>query len=365
MRTNRFNNVLTTTLLSALTLGLIAAPLTVTTTTPVLAKKSKATVDPAEQNMREGIAAMNAKDYDVAIDSFLQAIYFSRNKYNPEAHWALGLCYKATRQYVKAVEALQTHLRQVTKKAPDARLDLAECYLDLGDFDNAEKQIDMAFTDSDGKNWARQRYTMGKLQEKMNQPGQALNHYTRALEEKKHYTEAFMGKARCEVKLRRYNEALKDYTEILELGPLMRGVDFHELYYNMGSILRVRGDHQGAADHWRLALEQNPESFDAHLALGNMFDDEKHISSAIKEYQAAMRNAPKGYDVGGLGRRIQYLESSMKPAELVPVVKPTPTMRKQYSDAMRRRQGETFDSAPQGGQGGGKPPVPGTGDAGF
>jgi tetratricopeptide (TPR) repeat protein len=310
---------------------------------PAQARKKfdKATAEPSEANLKQGLDLIKQSNYEAAIDSFQQAIYFSRNHYNPEAYKLLGICYKATRQYSKAIEALRMQLSQTTVPEPDVRIDLAECLLEIGEIDKARDEISRAYSDSQGRSTHRQRFAMGEMHEKMKDYGQANGCYEAALEEKKTYTDAAMGIARTDVLLKRYNEALKMYRTILDKGPLFPKVNYEELYYNMGNCFLNRGDHQGALDHWRMALETNPESFDCHLALGRMLDEEKHYSSATKEYEAALRCLPKN---GGLGmrdqimRRLQYIEAQLAPREAAPVVKPSPQMRQEYEDSIKQRQ---------------------------
>ncbi len=312
---------------------------------PALARShDKGTAEPADLNFADGMKRIRDRDYEGGADSFLQAVYFSRNHYNPEAYKYLGLCYKAMRQNAKAVEALTTHLKQVTEPAPDARIDLAEVYLNMGEFDKARASIDQAYVDAGGHGTYRQKYAMGELYEKMKDFGQALGFYDSAIEEKNNFTDAWMGKARIEVLLEKWNDALKDYREILERGPGLAHVNYEETYYNMGTCLYKRGDHQGAIDHWRLALQDNPDSFDAHLSLGKIFDEEKHISSAVHEYELALRNAPKGYNPTIINKRLQYLEALVKPKEAAPVIKPSPQMRQEYEESLKRRG--TFESTP-------------------
>jgi len=302
------------------------------------AKFDKATAEPAEENFKAGIKQIREHNYEAGLDSMQQAIYFSRNHYNPEAQKYMALCYKAMRNYPKAIQAFLDHLQQTTEKAPDARTDLAECYIETGEIEKARRAIDEAFRDSsyaDGTH--RQRYAQGEMHERLGDNGQALGFYDSALSQKPSYTEAWMAKARVMVKLKNYNQALKEYRAMLEKGPFLKNVKFDELYYNMGTCLIQRGDHQGALDHWRLALEANPEMFDAHLALARMLDDERHISSAIKEYQAALRTMPEGSaSKDKIEKRLLWLEQQLTPKDTPAEIKPSPSMRREFEESERR-----------------------------
>ena len=299
-------------------------------------RHDSATVEPTELHMKEGLRLMKGKDYEGAADEFLQACYFSRNNYCPQGWLNLGLCYKAQRNYAKAIEPLTKHLAQTTEKACDAHVDLAECYINLGEYDKADKQINAARIDADNNN-LRPWYAMGELYEKMNRFGDAMEAYQTALGDRPYkFTEAWMGKARCLIKLNppRYNEALKEYKDIIESA--VKGVDWVELYYNMAMCLYKRGDHQGAIDHLLEALKINPDHYESHLTLAHIFDEEKHITSAINQYEHALRCASKNVGTDVINKRIVYLQAQLKSDERDKEVKPSPYMRQQEQEQVQQ-----------------------------
>jgi tetratricopeptide (TPR) repeat protein len=224
MKASRFRSVSLSLLL--LCASGISVLLVLPQETEARSKFEKASVDPAEDNFKQGMALIRANNWEAAIDSFQQAIYFSRNRYNPKAHHMLGLCFKATRQYGKAVQALLEHLKQTTEPAPDARIDLAECYIEIGEFDKARAEIQDSFRESPyNQSNHRQRYAQGELSERLGENAQALAFYRNAIEEKPLYTDAWLAKARVEVKIGEYKEAIKDYRTILEKSMIMRGIN--------------------------------------------------------------------------------------------------------------------------------------------
>jgi tetratricopeptide (TPR) repeat protein len=302
-------------------------------------RNDKATVEPAELHLKEGAKKMKAGDFEGASDEFQQACYFARNQYCPLGWLNLGLCYKELHEYPKAIEALLKHLSQTTEKAVDAHLDLAECYIDTSQFDKADEQINLARIDAE-YNHPRSYYTLGELCEKINKPGEALEAYNTALAERPwHFYDAWMGRARVEIKMKppRYNDALKDYKEILESVPGSK-INWVELYYNMAQCLYKRGDHQGAIDHLLEALKINPDHFDSHVALGHIFDEEKHITSAINQYEAALRTAPKSASTEQLNKRIIFLQGQVSTQERPKEIKPTPYMRQQQAQEQQQQQ---------------------------
>src|ERR1700733_1950046 len=55
----------------------------------------KSTAEPSSENFDEGMRRFKAKEYDGAVDSFLQSIYFARNGYCPQGYFWLGKSYFA------------------------------------------------------------------------------------------------------------------------------------------------------------------------------------------------------------------------------------------------------------------------------
>ncbi|MBY0550090.1 MAG: tetratricopeptide repeat protein [Candidatus Obscuribacterales bacterium] len=326
---------------------ILAAGLIITALSPpaVSARGDKATVEPAELNMRTGLTNMRNRDYEAAADNFLQSVYFSRNHYNPQAYLYYAMCLKAQRKYAKAIEAYKEHLKQTTENAANARVDLAECYMEINEMDQAREQIDKARGEAD-YNEKRPIYAMGEMSEKLGDLGPALESYLAALDQKPwKYTEAWLGAARIYVKLGDYNRAIAEYKDIIN--STIKNVNWTEVYYNYGNCLYKRGDHQGAIDRWLYAIKADPDAFDCHVALASVFDEEKHLSSAIKEYESAVRCAPKGYDLTKINQRMLFLQSKLQQQEARKEVKPSPYMRQQ----------EEQQNAPQSK----KPPV----DSGF
>lgn len=308
---------------------ILAAGLIITALSPpaVSARGDKATVEPSELNMRAGLTNMRNRDYEAAADNFLQSVYFSRNHYNPQAYLYYGLCLKAQRKYSKAIEAFKEHLKQTTENAANARVDLAECYMEINEMDQAREQIEKARGEAD-YNDKRPIYAMGEMSEKLGDLGPALEAYLAALDQKPwKYTEAWLGAARIYVKLGQYNRAITEYKAIID--STLKNVNWTEVYYNYGNCLYKRGDHQGAIDRWLYAIKADPDAFDCHVALASIFDEEKHLSSAIKEYESAVRCAPKNYDLAKINQRMLYLQSKLQQQEARKEVKPSPYMRQQ------------------------------------
>lgn len=323
--------------------------------------KDKATADPAKNSIKLGETAMYKKDYDTAIDQFKQAIYFARNQYNPLAWKYLGMAYKAQREYPKAIEAFNTHLKQVTAPSIAARCDLADCYVNMGDYAQARKEIQKANVESQGDTDAIVSAQMAKLAEKMGEYEKALDYFDIAIKRDPHLTMALMGRARMEVRIgitknrdQMMNNGLKHYLEIIDNRHENFGIDYEEAYYNMAQVFYKKGDHQNCIDHLHYALKDTPNSFQCHLALGKVFDDEKHFASAVKEYEKAIANAPRGTDVEKIKTRILFLQQKASGGEqqAVPSIKPSPLMRQQVNQQKQGGLSNPYDNKKPSGDSG-------------
>src|SRR5277367_5258668 len=109
----------------------------------------KSTAEPSQENFEEGQSRYKAKELDGAIDSFLQAIYFSRNGYNPSAYFWLGLTYyDKGGQDQKAIDALTKCCEQSLKFEPDAHYLLGELYLRNKRLDDASREAGLMLNQS-------------------------------------------------------------------------------------------------------------------------------------------------------------------------------------------------------------------------
>lgn len=300
-------------------------------------KKDKGTVEPSIMHFKEGEKYLKEKDYERAADAFLQAAYFARNSYNPKAWYKVGICRKQLKEWPKAIEAFQGHLDQKDFDSPDGWIDLAECYIEIGEIDKARAAIEKGRNEADYQN-KRPIYAMGKLYEKLGDPSMAINFYIDALDQKPWtYGEAWMGLARCQLKVNEPEAAARNYREMLD-SLTVKGLDLNEVHYNYGSSLSLRGNHQGAIDNWHYAIKLDPKCFNCYVALASLFDEEKHLSSAIKAYENAIRLAPKGANTKALETRMQFLQTQLQGDQGRREIKPTPYMRQEMDRQEQSRR---------------------------
>jgi tetratricopeptide (TPR) repeat protein len=305
----------------------------------VLASKDVNTVDPAVEHYKTGLDAMKQLDWDRAIDEFLQATEFARNHYHPPAWYWMGVCYKIKLQDTKAIQAFKTHIEQTVGPTPEAHVELGEIYLRNNRDSEAQSEFTTALGEYQGPGY-RAHNAMGKLLEKKGQYRDAAWHFLQALGNPPWiYTEAWMNLSENAMKREDWGEAVQQFAAMLQRGKTLVGVDTAKIHLDLGVCLLAKGDHQGAIENWQRCSIANPLMSEPHLMLGKLFDEEKHITSAIHEYQQYIRLAPLDKKLPQVKQRMAYLEQQIKPVEAAPqAAKPSPFMRQQQQKQIEAQQ---------------------------
>jgi tetratricopeptide (TPR) repeat protein len=309
--------------------------------------KGKNTVSPSVENFQTALAKYKAQDIDGAIDAFLQAIYFSRNYYNPDAYYWLGVCYMEKKQDAKAIEALNKHCQQAVGDAAEGHLHLAEIYLRNDRLDEAEQEAHSALTQYRGIG-SRARNVLGLISEKRGLLEQGQFQFELALGDPPwRYTEAWMNLGENMMKQKNWAGALTEFNAMLNSRVLLKGLDYEKVLLDMGLCLLAKGDHQGAIDHWHECLNYNQGNAAAHLQLAMIFDLEQHFVSAIKEYREFVRYSQDQAAIGRVKNRIGILEQKIGPSELEPQApQPSAYTRKQEEEEEKQQIKQKENLAP-------------------
>lgn len=348
-------------------------------------RKGKYTESPAEDNYKIGLAKMKAEDLDSAIDAFLQATYFARNGYYPDAYYWLGVCYMDKQEDKKAVEALEKCVAQSVEEPTDAFLALAEIHLRNKRFDECETAV-RSIKKYDRKTTQKIQYVYGLLEDKKadcvempqvnsfkgkgyekanefarNASRQQMEnqrkyhlassegHFRNALGEKPWtWTKAWLLYAEAKMKQQKWQEALRELNALLNsdsIGNQLR-MPSSRMHKDIGFCRLAIGDHQGAIDNWHRALDYNKNDPEVWLQLGMLLEAEKHYSSAITDYKEFVRLLDGSNDirVAQVRDRILRIEHMLNPNETTPKrPKPSGYMRYQLDGLMQgenQRAGE-------------------------
>ncbi len=316
---------------------------------PALAKqKGKNTEVPAQENFNKGVDFYKRRNFDSAIDAFLQSIYFARNGYNPEAYFWLGKSYMAKHEDAKAIDAFNKHLEQNIRPSPDAHYYLGEVLLRNNRLDEAETQAGLAQANYFGKG-EKAHNLHGKVLVKKGDLSAARWEFEQALGEAPWtYTEAWENYAETFMLDKSWPQAFNQYSALLAAADRLKGLDVEKCYLNVGQCVLAKGDHQGAIDDFHKVLTINPANADAHLQLGMIFDAENHISSAIEEYSQFVRCSTDARKTEKAKERIAMLQQKVQPPS-EPVAKPSLNMRirQEQSELARPPQSDPSDQSAQ------------------
>jgi tetratricopeptide (TPR) repeat protein len=261
----------------------------------VFARHSSTTLQQASTDFKQGEKCFEERDFDRAIDYFLQATYSARNNYYPDAYFYLGLSYKAKHQDPKAIEALNKSIEQAIGPAPEAHLELGKIYMRNDQDQQAEQEFYKAMAGAFNQYGSEAQNYLGLLDEKRGDPVSAQSAFLAALGEKPwKNTKAWMNYGEFMMRQQKWGDALITFQELLDHASSLKDVNKPRIYLSMGVCLFAKGDHQGALEQWRHVCELDPSLAKPHLMLGDMFEQESHISSAITEYHDYLRLAPEG-----------------------------------------------------------------------
>jgi tetratricopeptide (TPR) repeat protein len=299
--------------------------------------QGKNTVSPAQANFEVGMVKYQNKDLDGAIDAFLQSIYFSRNYYDPNAYYWLGVCYMEKKEDAKAIDAFNKHCAQSVKLTPEAHVHLGNIYLRNDRLNEADQEGKLALTHYSGPA-SKAHNLLGKVAQKKGALDVAQEEFLQALGDQPwSYTEAWMNYAENMMKQKAWGSALDQFDFMLHNKIILKGLDYPKVFLDIGLCRLAKGDHQGAFDNWHESLNYNPQYADTHLQLGMLLDSEQHFASAIKEYEQYVRFTSDPEGVDKIKQRIHALEQKTMPNEVEPQA-PKPSMYMRQQEEAQEKQ---------------------------
>jgi tetratricopeptide (TPR) repeat protein len=350
-------------LVSALLAGLpivpaVAVGLGLSTCIPLTAEaknSQKNTTDPANKNTRLGKQLFDKGDYDLAIDALIQATYFARNGYAPEAFYYLGKSYMAKGEYLKAYDALKKHLSQNVSGDGWGNVAMVETLTALKRYAEAEPYVSFALSGAPYQSplYRAAHVAAGKLADAQGNYSSACDNYRSSLGDSPWtFYDGWIGFCESLMKMKKWTEAYTYLDKMLTTTKIIKGLDFERVHLDIGICLLAKGNHQGAIDHWHQCLEYNHDNKEAHLQLAMLLESENHFASAIKEYRSFVRlsDDPKNHAPDKEMRskqvetRIALLEEKLNAAVAPTRGQMTPFMlmqeKKAEQDRIRQQQQE-------------------------
>ena len=110
-----------------------------------------------------------------------------------------------------------------------------------------------------GKENAYSKYKSGSAKFQLKDYRGAVSDFTKAIELKPEYVEAYYSRAICESKLGKMENALADFNKVTELDPGNKNAVFNRAYY----IKQQTGDYQSAVEDYNLYLDLNKDGENA------------------------------------------------------------------------------------------------------
>jgi tetratricopeptide (TPR) repeat protein len=316
-----------------------------------LAKKKEIienTVGPSDKNYKLGIKCFEHGDFDGAVDAELQSIYYSRNGYQPDAYFQLGLAYQSKQDYNKAYEALTKSVGQAMKGGNEAHLALSQVCTSLKKYQEAQNEAARAFEGlpyGGSYLWGRIKYQQGYNLEEWGNTEAALGCYAECLGKWPwKYWWPWIRFNECLMKLKKWSEAYQSLEKMLLSDQKIKDIDEERIHLDMGICALAKGNHQAALDNWHKVLDYNPDNKEAHLQLALLLDSEQHLKSAITEYKYFVRMAGEGDDIRlkQVETRISLLEQMQGKVDAPPPpVPPSLYMRNKDKEKQKEQQGTT------------------------
>jgi tetratricopeptide (TPR) repeat protein len=179
---------------------------------------------------------------------------------DPRYHNSLGTLMIAQSQYDEA----QACFAKAAEIAPTfllARLNLANCLIEVGDVNGAEQEARYCIENFPEDPEAQE--IMARVARAKSDTGDAIGIYQKMLADDGENAEANLGLGAALLSANRIDEAVAHYQKLLEARP-----DDAEYYFNLGLALRAQGSDAPAIDCFNNALGLSPEYISALYARG-------------------------------------------------------------------------------------------------
>ncbi len=204
----------------------------------------------ARRNAELGTEALQAKDYDKAIESFTAAIRFTSN--DPVLRNKRGLAYYGKGKYEKAIDDFNAAILY----SPD----VAEYFSDRGEAERELGRYDDAMTD-----------------------------FNRALEKDAKWAPAYRGRGKVYDKQKEYNKALEEYTQAIEIDAKDAAtLDLRAQVYRH----LPKPDLDLAMQDLNAALAADDKYADAYFHRGQLYAEQNQLDKAIADFDAKSKLAP-------------------------------------------------------------------------
>ena len=115
----------------------------------------------------------------------------------------------------------------------------------------------------------------------------SIVHYTKAIELKSGFSEAYYNRGNTYQHKGNYNNAIEDYNTAIKLKS-----DYAQAYYKRGNVYNRKGDFDDAIKDYNTAIKLKPDYVEAYNNRGFAYDKKEKPDDAIKDYNTAIKLKP-------------------------------------------------------------------------
>ena len=186
-------------------------------------------------------------------------------------------------QYVNLYEDWDSCIRRIVEVIQPASSETA------ADADTAEQRIDQNARAEFSQGLAYQNSVTEttSLEEKKEKHEKAIMHYSRALELKSDYVDAYNARGVVYSMMGQINYALKDFGMVVQLAP-----DYFPVYLNRGGIHKNDGRYEQALKDFRKVIELQPSVYAGYSNRGEVYRLKGDFDRAIADYNRAIQLKP-------------------------------------------------------------------------
>jgi len=230
-----------------------------------------------------GTGYLSLKEYNKAISDYTTAM--ALNPMLLEGYYRKAIAYEGLKDYqsaIKQYEMLLSYNKDNQRATASIYNSIAWLQLQLKQYDKAIKSDSIALSLQPSMNEAY--VTRGRVYLAKGKNELAILDFTTAMggyeNKKKPLSMLYAGRADAEVKLKKYKEALNDYSAALKLEP-----DYKYAIWNRAGCYNMNGDYQLAADDYNTAIKfYNGDNKN----LSKLYDDRARMEIGMQQYQKAI-----------------------------------------------------------------------------
>jgi len=191
----------------------------------------------------------------------------------PMIHFCYGLCLYKIKRYLSAIDQFRM-VQKETEGLRESDVNIAKCYLALGEIDKAQEHIRKALKLKEDN---RLRYFLARLCFEKNEEMECKYQLETIVEKYPEFTEAWYLLGKLYRKRGDWKNALNAYKKLTQLAP-----EDAEVYYRLGIAQRHEGKTDEAMSNFKFAAEIKPDFSRAFYSMASIYDAAGKTDKAIE-----------------------------------------------------------------------------------